>query len=289
VKGTQIQTSSDAGGTFTLQGVSAGASLVFSYVGMEQLEMAVGNQTALDVTLSASAIGLDEAVAIGYGTVQRRELTGSVTHVTPKDFNKGVTQDATDLLRGRVAGLTITQSSGDVTADQTLRIRGTTSLTGSSEPFVVIDGIPGMSLNSVAPQDIESISVMKDASAAAIYGSRSGSGVILITTKKGSAGRTTVDYNTYVAKDYVSNKPEVLTASEWRDYTSSQGMNTEGLDLGANTEWFGELLRAGTSHNHDLSIAGGTSASNYRASLSYLDRQGVVIGNDMDRINARMS
>ena len=289
IKGTQTQTSTDAGGIFSLQGVTADAILVFSYVGMETQEITVGNQINLDVVLTPTAIGLEEAVAIGYGTVQRRELTGSVTHVTPKDFNKGVTQDATDLLRGRVAGLTITQSSGDITSEQTLRIRGTTSLTGSSEPFVVIDGVPGMSLNAVAPQDIESISVMKDASAAAIYGSRSGSGVILITTKKGTAGRTTIDYNTYIAKDYVSNKPDVLSAQEWRDYTSAHDMNTEGLDLGANTEWFGELLRAGTSHNHDLSLAGGTQSSNYRASLSYLDRQGVVIGNDMQRINARMN
>jgi len=142
---------------------------------------------------------------VGYGTQQKRAISGSVSNVTEKNFNAGITRTAADFIQGKVAGLTITTSTGDVTAEQSMRLRGTSSLTGSSEPFVVIDGVPGLSLNSVAPQDIESISVLKDASAAAIYGSRSASGVILITTKKGVQNRTTVDYNVYGAIDVVSN------------------------------------------------------------------------------------
>lgn len=289
VKGTGTTVTTNAEGVYSIANVADNAVLVFSFVGTVAQEVPVAGQSSINISLQPSQNNLGEVVVIGYGSVQKRKVTGSVVNVTPKDFNKGVTNDAVDLLRGRVAGMNITQSSGDISAKQTIRIRGTSSLTGSSEPFVVIDGVPGMSLNSVAPQDIASISVLKDASAAAIYGSRSGSGVILITTKTGAGGRARVEYNTYIARDVVSNKPDLLTAAEWRDYTKSQGMNTTGLDLGANTDWFDNILRTGTSHNHDLSLSGGSVASNYRASISYLKRQGVIIGNELDRLNARLT
>ncbi len=148
-------------------------------------KLSVGSQASIDISLAQSVTGLDEIVVVGYGTQQKRAISGSVTKVAEKDFNAGITRTAADFIQGKVAGLTITTVNGDVTSQQSMRLRGTSSLTGSSEPFVVIDGVPGLSLNSVAPQDIESISVLKDASASAIYGSRSASGVILITTKKG--------------------------------------------------------------------------------------------------------
>ena len=289
LKGTNKRTVTNSEGYFTIANVPEDGTLIFSYVGMNPQEVPVANTLVFNIIMEGSPSTLGEVVAIGYGSVQKKKITGSVSNVTPKDFNKGVTNNAADLLRGRVAGLNVTQPSGDVTAEQTLRIRGTSSLTGSSSPFVVIDGVPGLSLSSVAPQDIASISVLKDASAAAIYGSRSGSGVIVITTKNGREGKPSIDYTTYVAKDYVSNKPDLLTADEWRQYTTSHNIDTTGFDKGGNTDWFGALLRHGTSQNHDLSISGGGNGSRYRASVSYLDRQGVVMKNDLQRINARMA
>jgi iron complex outermembrane receptor protein len=228
-------------------------------------------------------------VVVGYGTQQRRAISGSVTNVTEKNFNTGITRTAADFIQGKVAGLTITTSTGDVTAEQSMRLRGTSSLTGSSEPFVVIDGVPGLSLNSVAPQDIESISVLKDASAAAIYGSRSASGVILITTKKGTLDRTTVDYNVYGAVDIVSNKPDVLTADEYRQWAEDNDVDITVFDKGANTNWFDEIMRTGISQNHDLSVSGAGKSNSYRVSVSYLNQEGVMKDNYLKRINTRFS
>ncbi|QGY48040.1 SusC/RagA family TonB-linked outer membrane protein [Maribellus comscasis] len=289
VKGTTIGTVSGVDGDFELTVPVDGEILMFSFVGMKTQEVPLAGKTTFNIIMEEEAIGLEEVVAIGYGVQQKREVTGSISNVSEKDFNKGLTQDAVDLLKGKVAGLAITLGSGDVTSDQTIRLRGTSSLTGSSQPFIVIDGVPGLSLSSVAPQDIESISVLKDASAAAIYGSRSASGVILITTKKGRENQSLIEYDGYMAASTVTNVPDVLTAREWRDYTAANNIDTEGLDLGANTDWFDEIMRTGVSQNHNLSFSGGGRTSNYRASISYLDQKGVVKDNEMERFNARFT
>ena len=288
-KGTTNGAISDADGRYTLNVASANSVLVFSFVGFTPLEVTVGSQTSISISLTESAVGLDEIVVVGYGTQQRRAISGSVTNVTEKNFNTGITRTAADFIQGKVAGLTITTSTGDVTAEQSMRLRGTSSLTGSSEPFVVIDGVPGLSLNSVAPQDIESISVLKDASAAAIYGSRSASGVILITTKRGVENRTTVDYNVYGALDIVSNKPDVLTASEYRQWAKDNNVDVTVFDKGANTDWFAEIMRTGITQNHDLSVSGAGKNNSYRVSVSYLDQQGVMKDNYQQRLNTRFS
>lgn len=288
-KGTTNGQISDIDGKFSIRVTTSNPVLVVSFVGYTSQEVTVGSQTTVNVSLAESAIGLDEIVVVGYGTQQKRAVSGSVANVTEKNFNQGITRTAADFIQGKVAGLTITTSTGDVTAQQSMRLRGTSSLTGNSEPFVVIDGVPGLSLNSIAPQDIESISVLKDASAAAIYGSRSASGVILITTKKGSQNRTTVDYNAYIAMDKVSNLPEVLTASEYRQYAADNNVNISVFDKGADTKWFEEITRTGVSQNHDLSISGAGTSNNYRVSVSYLDQQGVVMDNYQTRLNTRFS
>ncbi len=288
-KGTTNGVISDIDGKYTINVASGNSILVITFVGYTSQEVTVGAQTTVNVTLAESAIGLDEIVVVGYGTQQKRAVSGSVANVTEKSFNQGITRTAADFIQGKVAGLTITTSTGDVTEQQKMRLRGTSSLTGSSEPFVVIDGVPGLSLNSVAPQDIESISVLKDASAAAIYGSRSASGVILITTKKGTQNKTTVDYNTYAAIDVVSNKPDVLTAAEYRQWASENNVDISVFDKGANTSWFDEIMRTGFSQNHDLSISGAGTNNSYRVSVSYLDQEGVVIDNNQKRINTRFS
>lgn len=230
---------------------------MFSFIGMETQERAVNGKFRIDVVLKEDMLMLDEVVMIGYGSLSKRNISGSISNIKEEDFNKGATQTVADLLQGRIAGLTITTESGDVTSQQTMRLRGTSSLTGSSAPFIVIDGIPGMDINSVAPQDIESISVLKDASSVAIYGSRAASGVILITTKKGKAGQSNMQYSTYSAFDFPSRKPELLSSAQWREYTSTEGMDVEGLDLGADTNWFDEIMRTGFTQNHNLSASGG--------------------------------
>ncbi|MCJ7449489.1 MAG: TonB-dependent receptor [Bacteroidales bacterium] len=288
-KGTLNGANSDVDGRFSLNVASANSVLVFSFVGYTSQEVIVGSQTSINVTLAESLTGLDEIVVVGYGTQQRRAISSSVTNVTEKNFNAGITRTAADFIQGKVAGLTITTSTGDVTAEQSMRLRGTSSLTGSSEPFVVIDGVPGLALGSVAPQDIESISVLKDASAAAIYGSRSASGVILITTKKGTQDRTTVDYNVYGAVDIVSNTPDVLTADEYRQWAEDNDVDITVFDKGANTNWFDEIMRTGVSQNHDLSVSGAGKSNSYRVSVSYLDQEGVMKDNYQKRINTRFS
>jgi len=288
IPGTTTGTITDFDGKYSLE-IGDATQLNYSFVGLKTQTVEVAGRSVINVTMEEDAIALTEVVAIGYGTQTRREISGSVANISEKNFNKGVTQNAVDLLKGKVAGLTITQGSGDVTRDQTIRLRGTSSLTGSSQPFIVIDGVPGMSLSSVAPHDIESISVLKDASAAAIYGSRSASGVILVTTKKGKKDMSMVEYDGYVAFSDVTNVPDLLTASEWRDYASQNNVNTSGLDKGANTDWFDEIMRTGVSQNHSLSLSGGGKTSSYRASVSYLGQEGVVMDNEMERYNARIT
>jgi iron complex outermembrane receptor protein len=289
LKGTSNGTITDSDGKYTINNIPLDGTIIYSFVGMNTQEIMVSGKTTIDIVMTQSTIGIEEVVAIGYGTQSVRKVSGSITNVTAKDFNKGASQNAADLLQGRVAGLTITNPGGDVTSTQTIRLRGTSSLTGSSSPFVVIDGVPGLDINSVAPDDIESISVLKDASATAIYGSRSASGVILITTKKGKQGQSSVTYSNYVAVDAATRTPEVLTAQQWRDYTASHNMDVSGLDKGANTNWFDEITRTGVSQNHNLSIAGGLKNGSYRASLNYLDRQGVMIDNYLERYNGLFS
>lgn len=286
-KATNAGTSTDGKGTYSIT-VSENGTLVFSYVGFTMKEIPVDARSKVDVVMEESISTLSQVVVVGYGTQSKREISGSVTNVSEKEFNKGVTRNAVDLLQGKVAGLTITKGSGDITDEQTIRLRGTSSLTGSSQPFIVIDGVPGLSLNSVSPQDIESISILKDASAAAIYGSRAASGVILITTKKGVKSTPVIEYEGYVAVDKVSNIPKVLNAAEWRDYTAVNNIDTRGIDQGGNTNWFKEIMRTGVTHNHSLSMSGGGKNSLYRASFGTLNQQGVVRDNAMQRYNARL-
>ncbi|MBA4165952.1 MAG: TonB-dependent receptor [Chitinophagaceae bacterium] len=288
LKGTKNGTVSGADGKYSLSTPDAGI-LVFTYTGFMTLEIPVNGQSIVNVKLKRQDIALEQIVFIGYGTQSKKDVSGSISVISEKDFNKGVTRTAADLLQGKVAGLTVTTETGDVTAQQTIRLRGTSSLTGSSSPFVVIDGVPGLDMSSVSPQDIESISVLKDAAATAIYGSRSASGVILITTKKGKAGQQHLQLNNYVAVDKVANKPDLLSASEWRKYTADNGLDVTGLDAGANTDWFNEIMRTGISNNHNISVSGGTEKGNYRASVNYLNREGIMQDNQLTRYNALFS
>jgi iron complex outermembrane receptor protein len=288
-KGTTNGTITDLDGNYSLEIANPQrAVLQFSFIGYNTKEENISGRSVINVNLEPSVVNLGEVVAIGYGTQTRREITGSVANVSEENFNKGVTRDAADLLQGKVAGLTITSGSGDVTRGSQIRLRGTSTLQNDQGPMIVIDGIPGGDLSSVAPSDIESISVLKDASSAAIYGSRAAGGVILITTKRGSGSKTSVSYNAYLTADVVANKPDMLNAAEWRDANRQLGNDVSAFDVyTADTDWFGEMLRTGVSQNHSLSLSGGTSKSNYRASYTFLDRNGIARDNYMTRHNFR--
>lgn len=288
-KGTTNGTITDMDGNYTLSvNDMKKAILQFSFIGYNTMEEGVKGRKSVEVKLAPSVVNLGEVVAIGYGTQTRKEITGSVANVSEENFNKGVNRDASDLLQGKVAGLQITSGSGDVTRSSQIRLRGTSTLQNDQGPMIVIDGVPGGDMSTVSPFDIESISVLKDASSAAIYGSRAAGGVILITTKRGSGSRTQINYDGYVTMDKVANKPDMLNASEWREVNKQLGNDISEFDkYNADTDWFGALLRTGVSQNHSLSLSGGGSKNNYRASYTYLDRKGIARDNWMKRHSFR--
>jgi TonB-linked SusC/RagA family outer membrane protein len=290
IEGTNTGVISDGNGKYSIEIPSPNSVLIFSYVGYKTERIEVTGRSSIDVALITDIKGLEEVVVIGYGTQSKRDISGSITNVTEKNFNVGINNNALDLIQGRVAGLSISTVSGDVTSQSNVFLRGISSLSGEVSPFYVIDGIPGMDVNSVAPQDIESISVLKDASASAIYGSRAASGVILITTKKGKAGQIHVEYSGKAIFGFAADKPPVLSASEYRDYAQKMGIDISASDKGANTDWFKEITKEGAfSQEHYVAASGGTEKSNYRASFNYLNNQGIIKGNFMERFNALFS
>lgn len=286
-KGTTNGTVTDLDGNYTLR-VAKGKTLVFSYIGFLSQEVVVNN-AKVNVTLKEDTETLDEVVVIGYGSMARKDVTSSITTVKADQLNVGVFSDAASMLQGKVAGLNIT-TTGDPNGTPSITLRGSSSLrTGEAmQPYYVIDGIPGVDISMVAPDDIESIDVLRDATATAIYGSKAANGVIIINTKKGKHGaeRTNVSYSGYVAFDNILNTLDMATADDLRAYAEATG-TTLANDMGANTNWQDEVLRTAISHNHNLSINGGAGKTTYMASLNFQDREGVITGSSMDRLNVR--
>ena len=286
-KGTTNGTVTDLDGNYTLR-VAKGKTLVFSYIGFLSQEVVV-NGAKVNVTLKEDTETLDEVVVIGYGSMARKDVTSSITTVKADQLNVGVFSDAASMLQGKVAGLTIT-TTGDPNGSPSITLRGSSSLrTGQAmQPYYVIDGIPGVDISIVAPDDIESIDVLRDATATAIYGSKAANGVIIINTKKGKHGaeRTNVSYSGYVAFDNILNTLDMASADDLRAYAEATGA-TLANDMGANTNWQDEVLRTAISTNHNLSINGGAGKTTYMASINYQDREGVITGSSMDRLNVR--
>lgn len=287
LKGTNIGIVTDANGEFSLNVPSESKTLQFSFIGMQTREMNIPRNNVMKVVLEDDMVALDEVVAIGYGSVSKKDLTGSVVNISDKTFNKGVVTSAEQLIAGKVAGLVVTKAGGDPTEGSTMRLRGTTSLLGGNAPLVVIDGVPGASMNIVSPQDIESVSVLKDASAAAIYGARSANGVIIITTKKGKEGHASISYDGYFGIENIANNLDMLSADQWRKYVADNKL--DAVDYGGNTAWHKEIFRTGYSQNHNLSLTGGSKETKYRASVNFLDQNGIVLNNDLQRMNASFS
>ncbi|MDD3320057.1 MAG: SusC/RagA family TonB-linked outer membrane protein [Paludibacter sp.] len=284
--GTQNGTITNFDGQFTIS-TAPKATLTIKYVGYTDIVVSVAGKTNLAITMKEDAISLGEVVAIGYGSQTKKEITGSISSVKAEDFNKGVSANPMGLIQGKVAGLTIIKNGGDDPAQNSynVQLRGVGSLSGSTEPLYVIDGVPGGNLSSVLASDIESMDVLKDGSAAAIYGTRANAGVILITTKRGNKdGKSTAEYSGSVTVGSIANMPRILTAEEYRTNMVANGL---GIDYGANTDWIDAITRNPISQTHNLSIAGGTSDFNYRGSVGYRGLQGIAINSDYEEINGR--
>lgn len=295
IAGTMNGTISDIDGRYSISEVPSAGTLTYSFVGMRTTQIPVDGRKSIDVSLEEETIGLEEVVAIGYGTVKKRELTGSVASVKADDFNQIASSDAMQLIQGKVAGLSITRTNGgDPTSGFEIRLRGSSSISADQEPLVVVDGIPGGDLNAIAPEDIASMDILKDGSAAAIYGTRGTNGVILITTKRGKQGNVQVEYSSRFTTQSILKQVEVLNGDEYREMkTRLQSSHPEVasgmIDHGYDTDWFDEITRSPFSHVQHLSMSGGADKTTYRLSLYYTDQEGVMLNSEMEEYRANMN
>ncbi|RYE20327.1 MAG: SusC/RagA family TonB-linked outer membrane protein, partial [Sphingobacteriaceae bacterium] len=321
VKGTKISTGTDVNGKYTITAPAGSTSLVFSFIGSTSQEIVIGNRTSINVTLKSTSTSLNEVVVIGYGTQRREDINGAISSVKASDIANLPQVSVDQLLQGKAAGVTISQNSGGPGSATSVRIRGITSLSGSNEPLYVIDGVaisgdaqnrttsgraPGISPNNgetgtsplafLNPSDIESIDVLKDASAAAIYGSRASNGVIIITTKHGRNGTARVSYDGYYG---VQDQGRTLPMMNLQQYASLQNAIADATGqtrrgefvnpslLGAGTNWQKTVFKTAPMQSHQISVSGGKDGLDYYVSGSYLNQDGTVLGNDYNRYTFR--
>ena len=310
VQGTTNGAQTDFDGNYSISDVSNDATLVFSYIGYATQEVAVNGQSTVDVMLSEDAEALAEVVVIGYGTTTVKDATGSVTAVTSKDFNQGVINSPEQLIQGKTAGVQISQSTGEPGAGIDIRIRGAASVRSNNNPLFVVDGIPlsggntsaessdaGLGSNAAKnplsflnPNDIESISILKDASAAAIYGSRGANGVVFITTKSGKGSRgSSWEYSSSMSVASVVKKFDLLSAGKYLSRAADFGFNVEERDFGANTNWQDFIFRTSTSTNNDLAYSNNYGSGNLRATFGYNKNFGVVENTSLERVTGRIN
>lgn len=307
IKGTTHGTISDMNGVYTLAGVPDNSMLVISFVGMKSVEILADGRTTINITLQEESIGLDEIVAIGYGVLRKSDLTGATSRLTEDNMNKSIATSPIEMMQGRIAGVNIVQNSGEPGSGMSVRIRGANSIRSGQEPLYVIDGVPldntnitpsggtaaGINQSSnknpisfLNPDDIESIDILKDASSTAIYGARGANGVVLITTKKGKLGEGTMNYDGYTGVARIREQLDVLSAQDFRSYRKSDG--TGLLDLGASNNWQDEIYRTAITQSHNLSYGGGTQNMTYRASLGYIDQEGIVKNTGSEKLNGQI-
>lgn len=286
VKGTTTGTITDLDGAYQIAVPGSDAILVFQFVGYLTEEIPVGEQTTINVSMVMDIVQLNEIVVVGYGTMRKQDLTGSISSVSAEELNTGVITTTEQVLQGKVAGLTVIRGSGDVSSGATMRLRGGTSLTASSSPLIVVDGIPGVDINTIQPSDIVSIDVLKDASAAAIYGSRGANGVIMITTTRPEKGKK-VEYSNYFAFGKAASSLDLLTADEWRQKVEEYE-ETGARDMGSDTDWQKEITQNSFTHSHTLSFSNHRDDGGYRASLTYLNAEGIVKTNTLERLGANL-
>ena len=225
---------------------------------------------------------MDEVVVTGYTTQREEEKTSAIVSVKAEDFNQGNVNDPTQLIQGKVAGVTISRPGGNPNQTFDIRLRGLSTLGANSSPLIIIDGVLNADLNTVDPNDIASFDVLKDNSAAAIYGTQAASGVIIITTKKGIPGSSSLDYNGYYTLDYIDQTTEVLNREEFLSFPGTQ-------DFGTETDWIDELTRTGQTQVHNLALSGGTNSTTFRASINYRDVEGIALKTGFEQINGRLN
>ncbi|MFC3879358.1 SusC/RagA family TonB-linked outer membrane protein [Algoriphagus namhaensis] len=283
VKGTTRGVPTDIDGSFSLEIQDGDQVLVVSFVGYITQEVEIGSQSNFTITLVEDIQSLEEAVVIGYGSQDKKEITSAVVGVKPEEFNKGNISNPAQLLQGKVAGLSITRAGGSPNGGFNVRLRGLSTFGANQSPLIVLDGVIGASIENVDPNDIESIDVLKDGSAAAIYGARGSSGVILITTtkKKSKEATTNVSINTFGTVDQATNLIPVLSAEEF--------VARGGTDFGSNTDWREELTQDAFSYTTNASVSGGVNNTSYMASVNYRDNQGIVKGVSNKRLNTRLN
>lgn len=308
VKGTTVGTSTDATGAFKLSAPSSASRLLISYVGYASQEVIVPSSNEVVVSLKPESAALTDVVVVGYGTVRKKDLTGAVTSVKEKDFNKGLITAPDQLLQGKVAGVQVLNNSGQPGGATTVKIRGNSSIRAGSAPLYVVDGVPldGRSarpgstgngggntpdanpLNFINPSDIASMDVLKDASATAIYGSRAAYGVILITTKRGKSGAPKLDFSSSVGTSSILKRLEVLNADEYRKTLSDYSLPTTD-DYGGDVDAMDAILQNGMSQNYSIAMSGGTEAGRYRLSAGYFDQEGIIRKSDFRKFTASLN
>ncbi|HEV7347811.1 TonB-dependent receptor [Telluribacter sp.] len=281
VKGTSQGTTTDASGNYQLTVPGPSSVLVFSFVGYLSQEVTVGNRQQVNVRLEADVKALNEVVVVGYGTVKKSDLTGSVSSVGSEELTAYPALGTVQALQGRAAGVQIQANNGEPGANFKVRIRGGTSINASSDPIYVVDGFVGGAIPP--PEDIESLEVLKDASATAIYGSRGANGVIMITTKRGKSGKPRIDFNTSFSAQNEINRLDLLNAEQFGAYIKEARPNY--VSAGANTDWQDEIFRTGGIQNHQLSISGGSDAVNYYLSGALYDQTGIILNSGFKRFS----
>jgi TonB-dependent starch-binding outer membrane protein SusC len=289
VKGKNVVTVTKGNGSFTIP-AQTGETLVFSGISLEDQEVLIGSNTKLDVTMHTSAQMMTDIVVVGYGKASRKALTSAITTIKPEEMNKGAIADVGQLLQGKVPGLNIT-ASGDPNKPAAVVLRGASTINSPGGPFYVIDGVPGVDIALIAPADIASIDVLKDAAATAIYGNRASNGVIIVTTRRGKKGQAQVSYDGFVGFEKVSRRLDVMDANQLRDFLAK---NNQALsptdDKGANTDWQKETQRSqAVSTSHNIYLGGGGEHGTYSASLNYFSKPGILLNSNLKRIIARLS
>ncbi|WP_149207479.1 SusC/RagA family TonB-linked outer membrane protein [Flavobacterium johnsoniae] len=291
-KGTSNTVTTDFDGKFRISVSNKNATLVFSFIGFEDQPVKLdGTKTNLSIKLQSGTTNLEQVVVVGYGKGSRKNLTTAVTSIKADELNRGAISDVGQLLQGKVSGLNIS-SSGDPTKTASVVLRGASTLNSSQGPFYVIDGVPGVDISIISPDDIATIDVLKDAAATAIYGNRAANGVIMVTTKRGSKDRTQIAYNGYYGFEEVSNELNMMNADQLRAFTTKNNLNfTPENDKGANTDWQKEILRSrrAVSSSHNISMSGGGEHGNYTASITSIQKEGVLLKSDFSRVIARLS
>jgi TonB-dependent starch-binding outer membrane protein SusC len=288
IKGTNNGTISSADGSYSLANVNESDILVFSFTGMKTVELAVGNQTIIDVVLEDDITQLKDVIVVGYGTQEAEDVTGAVSMIKSKDLELRPNTQLGSMLYGRAAGVVVNPGSGKPGEGISISIRGLSSV-GGSDPLYVIDGVPTANTRFLNPADVESVTVLKDASSAAIYGAQGATGVVLITTKSGTSSTPVVDFNMYGGFTEISKRYDLLNASQYQELMSDLGFNTDWSRFSENTDWQDKVFQNGRMQNYQLSVSGKSNNTNYYISGSWLEEMGAIRSNEMQRTNFKLN